>query len=64
MGKWRIALTGRSGFGVMGYELAAAPQGFNAIYARHTTAPRRDGLRPRGCLLVLAKHSVFERELR
>ena len=40
-------------------ELAAAPQdcqcGFNANYARRTTAPRRDGLRPRGCWLVLLR---------
>ena len=29
--------------------------GFTATYARRTTAPRRDGLRPRGCLLVLLR---------
>ena len=29
------------------------PGGFIANYARRTTAPRRDGLRPRGCRLVL-----------
>ena len=28
---------------------------FNANYARRTTAPRRDGLRPRGCWLVLLR---------
>ena len=28
---------------------------FTANYARRTTAPRRDGLRPRGCWLVLLR---------
>ena len=30
-------------------------QDFTANYARRTTAPRRDGLRPRGCWLVLLR---------
>ena len=33
----------------------ALPGRFNANYARRTTAPRRDGLRPRGCWLVLLR---------
>ena len=34
---------------------AGLPEWFTAIYARRTTAPRRDGLRPRGCWLVLLR---------
>ena len=33
----------------------ALPVWFTANYAIRTTAPRRDGLRPRGCLIVLLR---------